>query len=125
MSKTLSDALAEAVDNPKRSGKVFLDLLQTRIDRTDQEIVSKEENQAVASYFHSLILSSFLRAQMMNQRRKKRKNQSQKKHPKAFSRIAQKINVLRAVSRALEESQLAFNQKILSRKTSSKNTSAL
>ncbi|CBY36096.1 unnamed protein product [Oikopleura dioica] len=46
MSKTLSDALAEAVDNPKRSGKVFLDLLQTRIDRTDQEIVSKEENQA-------------------------------------------------------------------------------
>jgi hypothetical protein len=66
MSKTLSDTFAEAVDNPKRYGKDFLHVLQTRIERTEQEIVGGEENQVVRLYFHSLILIYNSRAQMMS-----------------------------------------------------------
>ena len=78
MSKTLSDTFAEAVENPKRIGKDFLHVLQTRIERTEQEIVDGEEIQAVRLYFHPLILISNSRAQMMSKNRKKLTSQSQK-----------------------------------------------
>ena len=47
MSKMLSETFAEAVNNPKRIGKDFLHVLETRIERTEQEIVDEEENHAV------------------------------------------------------------------------------
>ena len=57
MSKTLSETFSEAVNNPKRIGKDFLNVLETRIERTEQEIVDEGENQAVRirGLFHLLL----------------------------------------------------------------------
>ena len=78
MSKMLSDTFAEAVDNPKRYGKDFLNVLQTRIERIEQKIDEEEENQAVSKcgLFNNLLYNS--RAPTTSHRQKKLMSRSQK-----------------------------------------------